>query len=209
MALFRFFFRLVRRKFIVFILGCFLENWCVYLRSELSYTTQNLFFFLLISHFVCFWLPFQILWIRRGSTSLCNSIIFVRPTSPHLDFLSLSQSKHLCLIDKLAFSGTIFILSSKNQLYCDSVAFPGLRVAFNPHVELLQIRSSNFTKISLFHSGPIYFQMLRPVKKKTLLCHAKFISLYFELKFGIFFVAVMKPIKKARANYEFWTHYFG
>ena len=63
--------------------------------------------------------------------------------------------------------------------------------------------------ITLFHSRPIFFQMLRPMRRKPCLCHAKFISLSFELKFGIFFVAVMKPIKKAWTNYEFCTHYFG
>ena len=105
--------------------------------------------------------------------------------------------------------GTKFILSSKNQLNCDSVAFSELRVAFHLHVELLQFRSSNFTKISLFHSRPIFFQMLRPMRKKPSLCHARFISLSFELKFYIFFVVVMKPIKKAWTNYEFCTHYFG
>ena len=112
-------------------------------------------------------------------------------------------------MDKLAFSGTILILSSKNQLNCHSVAFSELRVAFYLHVELLQFRSSNFIKIVLFHSGPVYFQMLRPTKKKPLLCHAKFISLSFELKFDIFLVVVMKLIKIAWANYEFCTHYFG
>ena len=103
------------------------------------------------------------------------------------------------------------MLSSKNQLNCDSVAFPELRVAFHLHVELLQFRSSNFIKISLFHSRPIFFQMLRPTRKKPFLCDAKFISLSFELKlkFGIFFVVVMKPIKKAWTNYELCTHYFG
>ena len=89
------------------------------------------------------------------------------------------------------------MLSSKKQLNCDSAAFSELRVAFHLHVELLQLRSSNFTKISLFHSRPIFFQMLRPMTKKPFLCHAKFISLSFEPKFGIFFVVVMKPIKKA------------
>ena len=101
------------------------------------------------------------------------------------------------------------MLSSKNQLNCDSVAFSELRVAFHLHVELLQFHSSNFTKISLFHSRPIFFQMLRPMREKPFLCHAEFISLSFELKFGIFFVVVMKPIKKAWTNYEFCTHYFG
>ena len=101
------------------------------------------------------------------------------------------------------------MLSSKNQLNCDSVAFSELRVAFHLHVELLQFRSSNFTKILLFHSRPIFFQMLRPMRKKPFLCHAKFISLSFELKFGIFFVVVMKPVKMAWTNYEFFTHYFG
>ena len=101
------------------------------------------------------------------------------------------------------------MLSSKNQLNCDSVAFSELRVAFHLHVELLQFRSSNFPKILLFHSRPIFFQMLRPMRKKPFLYHAKFISLSFELKFGIFFVVVMKPVKMAWPNYEFFTHYFG
>ena len=100
------------------------------------------------------------------------------------------------------------MLFSKNQSNCDSVAFFELRVAFHLHVELLQFPSSNFTKISLFHSRPIFFQMLRPMRKKSFLYHAKFISLSFELKFGIFFVVVMNPIKKAWTNYEFCTHYF-
>ena len=38
--------------------------------------------------------------------------------------------------------------------------------------------------------------MLRPMREKPFLCHAEFISLSFELKFGIFFVVVMKPIKR-------------
>ena len=102
-----------------------------------------------------------------------------------------------------------FILSSKNQLNCDFVAFSELRAAFHLNVELLQFRSLNFTKISFFHSRPIFFQMLRPMRKKPFLCNAKFISLSFELNFGIFFVVVLKPIKKAWTNYEFCTNYFG
>ena len=92
------------------------------------------------------------------------------------------------------------MLSSKNQLNCDSVAFSELMVAFHLHVELLQFRSSNFIKISLFHSRPIFFQMLRPTRKKPFLCLAKFISLSFELKFGIFFVVVMKQARSGPAG---------
>ena len=113
------------------------------------------------------------------------------------------------MIDKFAFSGTIFILSSKNHFNRDSVTFSGLRVAFNLHVEILRNRSLNFTTILLFQSGPIFFQMLLPIEMKTLLSHAKFISLSFELRFGILFVVVMKRMKKAWANYGFCTHYFG
>ena len=95
------------------------------------------------------------------------------------------------------------MLSSKNQSNCDSLAFSEHRVAFHLNVELLQFRSSNFTKISLFHSRPIFFQMLRPMRKKPFLCHAKFITHSFELKFNIFFVVVMKPIKRRGPTMNF------
>ena len=88
------------------------------------------------------------------------------------------------------------MLSSKNQLYGPSVAFSELRVAFHLHVELLQFRSSSFTTIVLFHTGPVYFKMLRPTKKRPLLRHEKFIFLSFELKFGIFFCCFYETYKK-------------
>ena len=100
-----------------------------------------------------------------------------------MDFLALSESKVRYLIDKLAFTVTIFILSSEKQLCCDSVTSCELRVAFNLHVELPQIRLSNFTKISPLHSGSIFFQMLRRIRKKTLLCHTK--SFLFLLSYSL------------------------
>ena len=82
---------------------------------------------------------------------------------------------------------------SKNQLYYHSVTFSELRVPFDMHVELQQIRSSEFYRKLTLSFRAKFLANATSYRNKIFVCHWKFIFLSFELNSCIFVNVVMKP----------------